>query len=809
MASHNDADSSCDEATSSLGDSTYDFIDDKSTTTDDEDGDHMTESTSSESFEADRPVVVPPQRHGPPRIHTEVDNDDFDGPPLIVKTPTYTSIQTDAPRSSEAVMGEQSLAEDPDEPIEFDEPSVINVNNISRLTEVSHTLRVVEDPGQVTGKLQDLIKSIPRGKINVVVRQTMTSHSIDLKGQPYKILIVGDLAMKEPVIQKIGGALAANSRPSTPDFDDVRPTKFNIVPVSAFGDSGHPEVVLIDSSGLEMCVEDCISATWEEEDSLVLQMANKTYVQSWRSRSKYRLSEGWTLPDLAIICITEDETFEAKRTRSFARSFMDRHDVPSIVIQKQATWDHAFKQTSATVNYLTPHLHLQSQQLNTYTHRYPIDLATFLSIDAGQLNRNLACLAASKRASEPQGKSQTREKKLSDNVWYSNAVDALHEISSRTVPRDLASFFPFLLIIFVTTVPWTLWGSFSGKPSLPCTGLWSTNASVSTITGLAAPVATTQLSLLSTGTLTGSSVSSKSSQMASSRAISSNTDIASFLLDAYTLGPNKSDKFMVQVLGDRHIVVSAPRWLHKTKKAPSLLFRVSRQNWTIEHVLSTLGEGVYALQIPYEEAVGTLNISMSINSKGTPYEETEVNFGASWLNMAAWKRAARVTSKQMRKDMSTVQTGLATAYNQTKSDLSTLVEQTKSRYASRRKMEQALLATRLKWGAQTRELVVQQTKDITRNLLHRFHAERKQISGEIKYLTEHLSRRIFASTRSRTSPLSHRLFAHLRMKSHGGAGLTLKNSQKAALRAWWKVVGVPKTSRLPLHKHDGEVEDSN
>lgn len=821
MASQNDADSSCDEATSSLGDSTYDFVDDKSTTTDDEEGDRMTESTSSEGFEADRPVVVPAPQHTPSHILTEGHDTDLDNSPFDVKTPTYTEDRTDAPESSTAMRGSQQFADNPDEPIEFEEPSVINLNT-SRFIEVSHTLRIIDEHHQATGKLQELVKGIPEGRIHVTVRQTMTSHSLDLKGKPYKVLFIGDRSMREPIIQKLGGVLAANVRPSTPEIDDARPTRFNIVPVSAFGDSRHPEVVLIDASGLEMSVEDCTSARYlngqDGKDTLILRMANGSTVHSWWKGSEYALSAGWILPDLALFCTSEDEAPSAKQAKVLAKSFMDRHSVPSIIIQKQATWDkHTNKATMATLDYLTPHFCLEYQQPSTYHHlpksRYPIDLATFLSIDAGQLNRNLACLAVSKRLTGPLPNPQTIEEKRSGNVWYSDAVDVFREIGRRVISEDLTSFLPILLVILVSTIPLMFWGSFSSNTSLLSTGQTSSGAPILSGTSLTTPLATTQPSLSSTSIMIGSSASSAPSHMPLSKVSSSNTDIASFLIDAYTIGPNKSDKPMVRVLGDRHIVVNAPRWLRKAKKASTPVFRVSRQNWTIEHVLSTLGEGVYALQIPHEEAIGTLNVSMIINSKGVLPEEFEVDFGPCWLNMAAWKRVTRATSARLRDDISIVRTGLTIVYNQTKTELSTFVQQTKTRFAHR-KADQAWLASYYQQRARAKHLILEKTRDFSSNLSHRLEAGQKQAWQHIQTITEKVSRSTSFYTRNRIDTFSCRAqrlarsISHLEVKTQGRSGDRLKNAQKRALKAWWKIVGVPQTSRLPTFRHDSVVDDS-
>ena len=813
MAPQNDADSSCDVATSSLGDSTYDFIDDRSTTTDDEEGDRMTESISSESFEADRPVVVASQQHTPPS--TQVDDADdahIYGSPLSVKTPTYSTSEHRAFDSAKATAKKESFAEDPDETIEFEEPSVINLNT-SRFTEVSHTLKVVEEPRQVKGELQNAIRGLPKGRIHVTVRQTMTSQSIEDK--PYKVLIAGDSSMKEPVIKKIAAALAANLGSSTPASDDPRPAKFNIVPVSAFGDSGHPEVVLIDSSGLELSVDDCIAAGYSRcqgaKDTLSLRMADGSHVQSWWISSKYVLSTHWKLPDLAIFCAPDDESDLSKQTRGLARSFMNRHGVPSIVIQKQATWDkHTDKAALTTLDYLTPHLCLESQQPNGYSplsrKRYPVDLATFLNIDAGQLNRNLACLATSKRLSEPRAESLTKPKILGDVFWYSDAPKAFRKMSTYVSQERVASILPLLALVLLSATPLMLWGLFGYAATSTKSGLTPVDTFTTPRTSSSVVIATTQPSLSSTFTPVASSASSTSSQVPSPKSSSSNTDIAALLLDAYDLGhlgPDKPDEFMVQVLGDCHIVVNTPRWFRRTKKAPTLLFGVSRQNKTIEHILSTIGEGVYALQVPHKEAYGMLNIGMTIQSRTVEQKNFEVDFGSSWLQVAAWKRATRAVSDAIQKDLSIVQIGLSVVYNHSMAELSTVVRQTKDTVAAHRKAQHAMLASHLKWGAHTRDLVLARKKGLSRNFSHRLHIGQQQVAQQAQSLTKAITRSVSIYTRDSMeaiSPRAHllaRSIKHFKTRGHGHAGERLKSAQKKALRAWWKIVGVPKTSRLP------------
>ena len=821
MVSQNDADSSCDEATSSLGDGPYEFVDDRSLTTDDEEDDRMTESTSSEGFEADQPANITAAQHIPSHISTEVIDNHSDEHSPTVETPTCTGIHHDAPKPSKTLTEEQNVAENPDEPVEFEEPSVIDVRNPG--VEVSCTVRVIEGRDQGTGKLQDVLYNLPEGTFNVTIRQAMTTQSIDLKGEPYKLLIMGDASMKDPVIQKIGTALAAHASSSPPASGDALPTKYSIIPVTAFEDSSHPDVILIGSSGLEMSVEECTSAdavaVRDLKYGLKLSLSKGNMAFSSWAGSDYRV-EGFTLPDLAIFCTSDNEWSEAKHSRKLAHTFMNRHNIPSLIIQKKATWDRAFLDVATDswgykipLNHLTPHICLErrnASQYNSVARRYPIDLATFLSIDAGQLNRNLACLAMSKRLNEPDANQNTKGQSYDLNLWYSNAAEIFRKIKHQICTEDYMSH--VMLFTFVATILLLVVLDFI-FPMTP-TEQMSSAALNSTATIVTSSTTMAELSLSNAATMIGSPASSASSQLPLSIPSSSNTDIASILMDAYNIGSNKSDKVMVQVLGDRHIIINAPRWSRKARKVSEPLFRVSRQNQTIEHVLSPLGDGVYALQISHEEAVGTVNVSMKSNMKGFVPEELEVDFGPRWLNIAAWKQAIRARSARVHKDFSIGQRDLAIVYNQTKGELSTFVQQTKSKFAERRKADQKQLEDFYKRGAQLRDFVFGgDGQHQLQDLLDHFVAGRKQTLQDFKKGTEAISRRSSCYFRHGTDKLSHRMghfvktLPHLELKAQGRTGDWLKNAQKKALSTWWNIVGVPKTSRVPFFRHGSVAED--
>jgi len=220
-----------DDTTSSLGDSSYDFIDDRSNvTTDDEEQDAMTASTTSSDVHTFDQVDVPSRGREPndptdQSSHRQALADPCDKEVFSGSEPTSS-------QGSHLLATTDLGAYDEQEPIEFDEPSVTNLNS-SRFTEVSHTLKIIEKHSNRNELNKDVLNRL-QSQLAVTVRQTMTSHSLAPQRGQYKILYLGDPSAREPIIQKIGTALAAGLTRSTREPEKARSSKFSIVPISNF-----------------------------------------------------------------------------------------------------------------------------------------------------------------------------------------------------------------------------------------------------------------------------------------------------------------------------------------------------------------------------------------------------------------------------------------------------------------------------------------------------------------------------------------------------------------------------------------------
>ena len=827
MTSQHD-DNLCDDTSSSLGDSSYDFVDDRSiATTDDEDQDVMTESiTSSDGHEFDHSDVH--QLHGrseDPRgvsSHTEGSKSFDDQEACSKSSPPSFARESDLQTMTDQIPSTQ--LNDQQEAIEFIEPSVTNLN-FSRPIEVSHTLETIDGKDAPVGDFCLNILERKSAKVAVTVRQTMASHGIQLRGRPYKILYVGNSSMRDVIVQKIATALAASLINSfSPNSGRRRSSKFNVVPISVFGEEASPEVVLIDSSGLEMSVEECSFASFARNeggnDSIRIQLSDGSQVTSAWSGSKFIISDDWRIPDIAVICSSERDSAAVKQTCRIARSFMSRHAVQTIVVTEGSHW---VSHTDAiTLDYLTPHIHLESLEpigLNRtrIVRRLPIDLATFLRIDAGQMNRNLACLDAARVSSKGCATSKVAKSARSshDRLSFQEICNAFLADFQKDGLKGLnryeymAGFVVMLMsVLGMVVVGFGLTGILgasrvSNSRVFPTNGASNSALSVSTSTIVtAAPLSLPSFSAVSATLASSNPASSTPARVSPVRSLSTDIDIASFLLDAYALAPNKSEQFKVHVLGDCHIVLRPPHWFSKMKKAPKLLFSITRGDKTLDHQISTLFDGVYALQIPREDSYGVLNVVVWTESKPKIEESFELDFGSSWFKVEGWKKACRVVTESIRGDLNSVQTSLSVFYDQTRTGLSRSLQQQKAKIAAQREAETATLHSHLEAAAKTKELVIAQTKDLIRSISGTLHDSRVAASYAMKKHADNITKDLAVYARNKTWTISRqsRALARTATRSNVRAFRSLgvfsqrhlRETQKRALQILWKIGGVPK-----------------
>ena len=836
MAFHAD-DSSAEDTTSSIGDSTWDIVDNGSVAASDDEDRALSRQQTPSSDELEQDLEsgaslagnnTSDESHGMSSTH---------GQAVFAHARNDSSSDSHEPHSSASMSLVAQLEEDMEDtntglqpisarpqqtqPFKFQEPQTYGENAL-RNVEVYHVLRKFE--GESFDRICEDFDLGP-STISLVgtVRQKMNYLDSNLP-QPYQILFVGSASAKEPIMQKIGSALASvlGSRSTS---SEAGRSRFTVVPISSFGDGQTPEVLLVNSLGIDMSVEECTSASpvkdnaWEDTISLKLNDQN-TVQSSWsHSRNAFVVSGEYKLPDIAIIYLGENEALSAKQTRTWARTFMIRHGIPVIIISADSEWkkpSHAM-----TLDLRTPHFCIESATIQGQVlRRLPIDLSTFLDIDASQMGMNLACIASTTLVAhdnkmEKHGAIQSPSTFAKVPSNGSNHVRSLVPKQYRTISLYGACLLTGVLLYSLAMIGMHIFRA----PLLPAMPMntfdpASIKTGSSSTASTAAAVSHSSVYTPATSSLMASSTGARAptKNIISGHA---NTDLASFLLESklpsHIPATNRSDKFKLHVIGDCHIVLRPPQWYTSLKKPPILHFNITRKQEGLWHETSVLFDGVYALKLAREDAYGALDICVWTTRKPRINDTFQVDFGTPWLKLAGWKRAAQALTEQVREELQAAQAGLNLAYGQTSIGVQTFMrDAVKKAESVLREVEKISMAS-LNHTAKTTELMITQSKELSTAISQQLQRHSVEASSSLGIRRHNLRKEVY----NYTIKVSSILTQQAQMLTEAATGLNvmslaqevqeyrerhLRETQKRVLHMWWKMRGVtPRKRTKAIH----------
>ncbi|MCJ1337899.1 hypothetical protein MMC09_003183 [Bachmanniomyces sp. S44760] len=786
-------DSSVDDNVSSIGDSTWDILDDTSIISDDDrsfsrhstpssetpehEAQHLEDMDSVRSSEDDQePVTAEHSLHqfNPRPV------DDFECQELC-STPKMLHTRLG---DEKIITGDTEHSEEQPH-IKFDEPQ--------------NSVPTIPDPVEVTHTLHLWIMSTRNQAIRTI-RQTMGSRGLSLDGKrPYKVLYAGNPVVRLQIMNKIGEALASLSSRSA--NSRTEPSRFSIVPISAFGAKSCPEVMLVGSSDLELIVEECSTIQSGNDRSLCMavnqtEIVSSQWVPSLWNREMYTLTPNWKVPDLAVIYVSKEGSVDRLQ---LVRSFMKRHDIPTLIISETRNWGQP---RLPVLDLRTPHLCLEIRDLPgpSIIDRLPIDLPTFLDLDAGQMSRNLACLSSARNASTSRsyGFEQTRGtaiERLLEHVGFPRGQ--LWQRLCFTMPPNFKSVlavgitglivFLYLLTVFTPRI-----GPEATESQANVRELRTTNPTLTLVSTY--PSITPKREPIK--------FNAQAPQTKSISLVRSSTDLASLLLDPAQITPNRSEHFMVHIIGDSHVILRTPHWLTRSKKSPKLFFRITRYDQVLMHNESLLFDGVHALRLSRELAHGPLNITVWTTSKPKIRETHLVDFGTPWLKVAGWRQAAQMMADQIREEVESAQKGLAVIYGRTSAGLQTFGRDARQRaiHVSKDLGELSLRSSNA--TATSRAVIVAQTQEISQFVLRYFDRRYSIYSPsdiirtwKLRHDFQHRAKQASTVVSQQAQIWSKALTGiDTRVLARGIIELRrryLRETQKQMLRAWWSVRGVP------------------
>lgn len=636
-----------------LGDSAYEMINGDES---ESQYSHMSESTS--SLEIPRPDEV----HSLDGSEDHYDSDDSSDH-SHASSIRYTAQMLGSP-STHTQTGSLELSPNPAGAdvaagsIAFQEDTISEeTGSIS----VKHTIRDFTE-NEAAAIATKLHMGTPPKRLVATVRQTMSQAYLSTQ-EPLRILYVGHSDAKREIILKISNAIWASSKatPTGGSSSQHGGGVYNIVPISSFGPS--PELDLMEASQYQIKVEHCTMALGLEMESFMYSITidkdhQKTYITSSNPDGSSSISPPWTLPHIAIFYCADDEEEDDKQTREAAWQFMKRHGISSVFISESETF--AADRADSWDDHITGdavHVCIESRDpdLPTPLQRFPIDLATFLHIDARQMNRNLAHLAGMAQLVENTELSTPKSTRsiLSARARKAWAVIKSHDqvrhimgLHRRWLYTLLISVLVALMAPFLSAmVGWPYSNNITplehasvtdilGLESTACLARPATLSSSTTLASTALSTATST----STATVVVNVTSTKTKTINVSQVLPTTSSLASALSFAGLLVDNKPSSppvdaakkktCSVALLGPAEVLVMLPpnrRSLFFPKEEP-VTVDVTRGKETVKIMTSSLDEGIM-VKVPTKEAHGTLNVSVVSLRKPKINETFEVDFG--------------------------------------------------------------------------------------------------------------------------------------------------------------------------------------
>lgn len=511
--------------------------------------------------------------------------------------------------------------------------------------DLMHSVKVFDEKEK-----SQLAKSIPKVhravQLNGTIRMTTSRDSIR-RDRPFRLLYGGSPRVSETraeILKKVGDVLVAST--SADMRHNLDASRYHVIP-SEFGPGSSPNYAeLIPLQFQQMIVDECVSAEAFKQDSAHSQIQLKykggqLMLSIWDGTT-YRVPKGsgWDPPDLAIIFVGESDDNVRKLFSGRLNEFTSRHHIPTLVIRDENDW-------SISYDYIVPdrrslHMCVESRATGILQ-LLPIDLSSFINLDAGQLNKHIACLCAiydqdaerQKQALKPKSTQISRdttgdvEKNLSKSIMAQNRTKAFLAKHDDDIKRTLGVSAGILVLIigfsFCRAVFVLIAASFGGAASVSGVVPSITALSSSSVTSV---VTTTAMTPTTVASMSTAGLHDKASVIGLT-APGVDKNLARLVSEAAEIR-NKSDNFQVQILGDGHVVVKAPQRLLAKKKTPRITVTVMRGSSEVPSNISWLFEGLYTVKIAREHANGLLNVTIAVK-KPAITETYELDFGQPWI----------------------------------------------------------------------------------------------------------------------------------------------------------------------------------
>ncbi|KAJ9142025.1 glycosyltransferase family 15 protein [Coniochaeta hoffmannii] len=537
--------------------------------------------------------------------------------------------------------------------IEFHEAEADNDGHVYvEKISVKHAIREFDERETATIAQALELTEAPK-RLVATIRQTMSQACLSTR-TPLRVMYTGSPAALKEILYKLSSAIWTSGATSESGKADQRnDAVYNIVPISSFGSTEVPEFELMGSSGYQIRVEHCTGAeemvidggSFPGDTVFCVTIDHEKTYRSLFSPSGSIIQPKWTLPHVAIFFCTENDDEEAERTRDVAWEFMSRHGVPSIFICNNQTFTKpASGRWRDFVDQHAVHMCLESRDPDRpiLPQRLPIDLQSFLNIDARQMNRNLAYLTGlsdpveeSQPETEPVSSKSTSILEADTEQDEKVPVSPTYDVKQGAVDvlqRHRQHIWSLLITALgVCIYAWLRSGDLTtSKPSAASTAAIASVSTVVSPTSASTTTTTVIINVTSTKTVNLQRADASASPLASALSFAG---LLSDRTSTATIAEPEATNTVCSVerYGDNNneLLVRIPTskksaWLAKG----AIDIDVFRGEEPIKAKLSSVDEGI-VVELNKKDAYGVLNVSVITTRKPRINETFEVNLGNS------------------------------------------------------------------------------------------------------------------------------------------------------------------------------------
>lgn len=555
-------------------------------------------------------------------------------PDEIIPQPSLSPVLSHDPHINVDKIGQTSSSS-----IEFEESFDGGEGKIY----VKHTVAELEEE-QISNLLRQIPKDEPRNKVSLSVRQTMIDLNLSIK-EPLRILYVGSHLARQDIIHKIASSVIASTENSISDKQRRHSGSqhYNVIPISAFGSENAPEIELMHSSRYQIKVDICYSACIlkSEQDPnnpevITLVLDDDFTCHSIPSHGDcFYIEPSWELPHIAIIYCSGGDDINIKRTRALVRKFLNRHRIPSIIISQILMLDNC---SFPSVDQHSIHMCLESKDQKEgraiIHQRFPINLDTFLNIDARQINRNLAyltglhepiCSPTTVNYNIYDSQSQERDSQITKKnptISWGQSISMIRFTSFSRICL-LGFFFAFL-----TTILYYM--DVSG-PSISLNNkiiLNSSRSQVASISSIISPIILATSKFFRPPSQDASSICYMSfGPKIFSEAFKGFSNVK---IDTSKRSSPISFSCTAEIYGEKSVLIRIlenPRFIWP--KSETVSINIFRDNTTIDTDRAFAHENCLVLLIPKNEAYGVINLSINTEMKPRLNKTCTLDFGPS------------------------------------------------------------------------------------------------------------------------------------------------------------------------------------